>query len=270
MTQVISKDGTVIAYERSGQGPALILVDGALCSRDFGPTRKLAPLLAPHFTVYVYDRRGRGESGDTAPYSKEREVEDIDALIQHAGGAAFALGFSSGGALALEAAACGLAITKVVAYEPPYVGDNGRKRGAEYEGDLKTLIAAGDRGGAVKYFMRTMVGIPAPFVVMMQLMPWIWRKMKAVAHTLPYDAAVMSEFKVPSSRLASVRVPTLAMYGSKTDARLITATQALAAAVPGAQTRSLAGQTHNVSPTVLTPAVVEFFTAGAAPAGVRR
>jgi pimeloyl-ACP methyl ester carboxylesterase len=258
MNHVISKDGTAIAYERSGQGPALILIDGALCSRAFGPMPKLAPLLAPNFTVYVYDRRGRGDSGDTLPYSKEREVDDIAALIQAAGGSAFVLGLSSGGALALEAAASGLPIQKVVAYEPPYVNDPSQRDGAEYESELKRRIAAGDRSGAVKYFMRSMVGIPAPFVMMMQLMPWLWRKMKAVAHTLPYDAAVMSEFKVPAARLASVRVPTLAMHGSKTDARLARAAHAVAEAVPGAQHRTLDGQTHNVSPTALTPAVTDF------------
>jgi len=270
MTQAISKDGTVIAYERSGKGPALILVDGALCSRAFGPMPKLAPLLAPRFNVYVYDRRGRGESGDTLPYSKEREVEDIAALIQEAGGSAFLVGLSSGGALALEAAASGLDIKKVAAYEPPYVAAGGQEGGTEHERQLKSLLAAGHRGGAVRYFMRSMVGVPAPFVIMMQLMPWIWRKMKAVAHTLPYDAAVMNEFKVPAGRLASIQIPTLLMHGSKTDVRLQRAARAVADAVPGAQHRILEGQTHNVAPTVLAPAVVEFFTADTASADVRR
>ena len=269
MNQVISKDGTAIAYERSGTGPALILVDGALCSSTFGPMAKLAPLLAPHFTVYMYDRRGRGQSGDTLPYSREREVEDIAALIKEAGGSAFLLGLSSGAALSLEAAASGLAIRKVAAYEPPYVDDGGQNGGAEHERELEALIAAGNRGGAVKYFMRSMVGVPAPVVMIMQLVPGIWSKMKAVAHTLPYDAAVMSEFQVPTVRLASIRVPTLAMHGSKTDVRLQKAARAVADAVPGAQHRTLAGQTHNVKPTVLAPAVVEFFTADGVSAHAR-
>ena len=270
MSQAISKDGTVIAYERTGAGPALILVDGALCSRGFGPMPRLAPLLAPHFTVYTYDRRGRGESGDTLPYSREREVEDIAALIREAGGAAFLVGLSSGAALVLEAAASGLDVGKVVAYEPPYVAEDGQSGGAEHEGELKRRLAAGDRGGAVKYFMGSMVGVPAPIVVMMQLMPWIWRKMKAVAHTLPYDAAVMRGFRVPTERLASIKVPTLAMHGSKTDLRLQRATRAVADAVPGARRLSLAKQTHNVSPAVLAPALVEFLAAGTAQAGVRK
>ena len=259
--KVISRDGTTIGYGRSGEGPALILVDGALCSRGFGPMPKLAPLLAARFTVYTYDRRGRGESGDTRPYSREREVEDIAALIQEAGAPAFLLGLSSGAALALEAAASGLAIRKVVAYEPPFVGASGRRNGAEHEAELEKRVAAGDRGGAVKYFMRDMVGVPAPAVVMMRLMPWIWRKLTAVAHTLPYDAAVMRGFEGPTARLASIKVPTLALHGSKTDPRLKKATRAVADAVPGAQYRTLDGQTHNVNPAVLAPAVTEFFAA---------
>jgi len=261
MSQAISKDGTAIDYERAGQGPALILVDGAMCSRDFGPTPKLRPLLAPHFTVYAYDRRGRGKSGDTLPYSPQREVEDIAALIQEAGGSASLVGLSSGGALALEAAASGLPIDKVVAYEPPYVGVTGNGAVPDHQARLQALVAEGDRGGAVKYFMRSMVGAPAPMVVMMQLMPWIWRKLKAVAHTLPYDAAVMSGFEVPAARLAEVRVPALVMHGSKTDARLARAAEAVAAAVPGALHRTLPGQTHNVSPGALTPALIEFLAA---------
>lgn len=258
MSHVTSKDGTRIGYQRSGQGPALILVDGAMCSRDFGPMPKLAPLLAQRFTVYVYDRRGRGRSGDTPPYSPEREVEDVAALIQEAGGRASLVGLSSGGALALEAAASGLPIEKVVAYEPPYVGASGNGGGADHLTRLQALVADDDRAGAVRYFMRSMVGVPAPMVVMMQLMPWIWRKLKAVAHTLPYDAAVMTGFEVPAARLAAVRVPALVMHGSKTDPRLARAAEAVAATVPGAQHRTLPGQTHNVSPAVLAPALVEF------------
>ena len=260
MNHAISNDGTAIAYERTGSGPALILVDGALCSRSFGPMPKLAPLLAPHFTVYTYDRRGRGHSSDTQPYSKEREVEDIAALIEEAGGSAFVLGLSSGAALALEAAASGLNIKKVAAYEPPYIDQTGEHGAAEHERRLKALIAAGDRGGAVKYFMRDMVGVPALAVVMMRLMPWIWRKLAAVAHTLPYDAAVMNKFQVPATRFAAINIPTLAMHGAKTDVRLQKATRAVTDAIPGAQHVTLAGQTHNVNPAVLTPAVVKFLT----------
>ena len=264
MSHVTSKDGTTIAYERSGTGPALILVDGALCSRAFGHALKLAPLLARQFTVYAYDRRGRGQSGDTHPYSPAREVEDLAALVEAAGGSAFLLGLSSGGALALEAAASGLAVNTVVAYEPPYVDDSGQRGGAAHEGQLQRLLAEGNRGGAVKYFMRDMVGAPAPLVVMLRLMPWIWRKLEAVAHTLPYDAAVMTAFRIPRARFASIGVPVLLMNGSKTDSRLRDAARTIADGIPAARHVELAGQTHNVKPDVLAPAVLEFLTAPAA------
>jgi pimeloyl-ACP methyl ester carboxylesterase len=260
MSYVRSKDGTTIAFEHRGTGDALILVDGALCSRTFGPSPKLAQLLAPHFTVWSYDRRGRGESGDTRPYSTAREVDDIAALVTEAGGAASLLGLSSGGALALEAAASGLGVKSVIAYEPPYVDDAGSRSGAAHEQQLEQLVATGNRGGAVKYFMKDMVGAPAAMVVMMRAMPWIWRKLEAVAHTLPYDAAVMTEFRIPRTRFASVTVPTLVMNGTKTDARLRQAALALAGVIPGAHHRELAGQTHNVNPGVLVPQVVEFLS----------
>ncbi|WP_224240197.1 alpha/beta fold hydrolase [Hyalangium gracile] len=262
MNKVISKDGTPIAYEKSGSGPALILVDGALCSRQFGPMPKLAPLLAKRFTVFTYDRRGRGDSGDTQPYAKERELEDLDALLQAAGGSAFVVGLSSGGGLALEAAASGLNIPKLVAYEPPYVAaHDARHAKANHEAQLQRLLAEGRRGDAVKYFMRDMVGAPGFVVFMMRLMPGTWKKLTAVAHTLAYDANIMGDFSVPAERLASVRVPSLILYGGKTDAKLKKAAETVADAVPGARRGTLDGQMHNVDPKVLTPAVVEYLTA---------
>jgi pimeloyl-ACP methyl ester carboxylesterase len=185
-------------------------------------------------------------------------VQDIAALIDAAGGSASLLGLSSGAALALEAAATGVGVAKVVAYEPPYVDDAGHGGGAWHEGHLKGLIAAGNRGGALNYFMKDMVRVPAPFVYVMRLMPWIWHKLKAVAHTLPYDAAVMTEFKVPRTRFASIRIPTLVMNGTKSDGRLKLAARAVAEAIPGATYRELAGQTHYVNPRALGPAAIEF------------
>ena len=259
MTHVVSKDGTRIAYERMGSGPAVVLIDGAMCSRAFGPMPKIAALLKDHFTVYLYDRRGRGESGDTQPYSKAREVEDIDALVRAAGGAAFAVGLSSGAALALEAAASGLPLRKLAIYEPPFVTtDSAAGAQADHEGKLKALVAAGARGAAVKYFIRDMVNVPAPFVLMMQLMRGVWGKLKAVAHTLPYDAAIMGNWRVPAARLAGVRTPTLAMYGGKTDTRLKRAVEELVNVLPDVRQQTLPGQTHNVSAAVLVPAVVQF------------
>jgi pimeloyl-ACP methyl ester carboxylesterase len=260
MSHVISKDGTRIAYERMGSGPAVILIDGAMCSRAFGPSRKIAELLKEHFTVYLYDRRGRGESGDTQPYSKAREVEDIDALVRAAGGSAFAVGLSSGAALALEAAASGLALPKLAVYEPPFMPDDAAQHAhADHEAKLKALVAADARGAAVKYFMRDMVNVPAPFVLMMQLMRGVWRKLKAVAHTLPYDAAIMGDWQVPTVRLAGVRAPTLAMCGGKTERRLKRAIEELVKVLPNVRQQVLPGQTHNVSAAVLVPALVQFF-----------
>jgi len=258
MTHVISKDGTRIAYERLGSGPAVVLIDGAMCSRAFGPMPKIAALLKDHFTVYLYDRRGRGESGDTQPYSKAREVEDIDALVQAAGGAAFAVGLSSGAALALEAAASGLPLRKLAVYEPPFVAADSIAQQPDHLAKLKALVAAGERGAAVKYFMRDMVNVPAPFVLMMQLMRGAWRKLQAVAHTLPYDAAIMENWHVPAARLAGVRTATLAMYGGKTDMRLKRGVEELVKVLPNVRRQILPGQTHNVSAAALVPALVQF------------
>ena len=157
----------------------------------------------------------------------------------------------------------------MVAYEPPYVDDSGQRGGAAYEGQLSRLVAEGDRGGAVKYFMKDMVGAPAPMVAMMRLMPWIWRKLEAVAHTLPYDAAVMTAFRIPRARFASIGVPALVMNGVKTDPMLREAARTIADAIPAARHRELAGQTHNVTPAVLAPEVVEFLTGSTSTASRR-
>ncbi len=163
MDTVRSADGTTIAFTRAGHGPALILVDGALCSRSFGPMPKLAAQLTPHFTVYTYDRRGRGASGDTAPYSADREVEDIEALVTLAGETVYVHGTSSGSALALEAAKRIPAIGKLAVYEPPFIVDDTRTPiPDDYLARLDRLVADGRRGDAVKMFMR-FVGTPAIF-----------------------------------------------------------------------------------------------------------
>jgi pimeloyl-ACP methyl ester carboxylesterase len=262
MSTVISRDGTAIAFERMGSGPPLILVDGALCSRAFGPMPKFAALFAKSFRVYLYDRRGRGASADTRPYSKEREVEDLEALIGEAGGSAFVLGVSSGAGLALEAAASGLPIEKLAVYEPPYMvmpADRERHSSADHEAALVRFIAEGRRSDAVKYFMRDMVGVPAFFVFLMRFMPGVWSKLEQAAVTLPYDAAIMGNWSLPTQRLGAVRAPTLVVGGGKSDARLRAAVEAAAKAIPNAQLRTLPGQTHNVRPEALSPVVTDFF-----------
>lgn len=257
----VSADGTRIAFERRGQGPLLVLVDGALCSRAFGPARQVAAAFEDAFTVVAYDRRGRGESGDTAPYDVAREVDDLAAVIDAAGGQAAVLGQSSGGALALEAAAAGVPMRRLAVYEAPYVGLRRNRDGSprDYHGELAALLDAGERGKAVDYFMVKMVKGPAFLPLMFRLMRKPWAVLRATAHTLRYDAAVMgSGFTPPTERLARIATPTLVMCGGKAAPEMADAQRQVASAVPGAAHRMLPGQTHQVSPAALRAAVAEF------------
>src|SRR4051794_10672114 len=220
MKKVISKDGTAITYDKAGSGPLMILVDGALCSRAFGPMPKLAKLLSPDFTVITYDRRGRNESTDTQPYAPEREIEDIEALINDNGGSAFVVGFSSGAGLALAAAAHGLNILKLALYEPPFmVDDEGHHPPADSLQQLQNMIAGNRRGDAVKFFMKDMIGLSGIFTFIMKLTP-VWSKLKGVAHTLPYDVAIMGDYSLPEKKAASVTTPTLISGGDKSQVTL--------------------------------------------------
>lgn len=260
MNQVISKDGTVIAFDRLGEGPALILVGGAFQHRAIDPrTAQLAALLAQQFKVFHYDRRGRGDSSDTQPYAVEREIEDLEALIKEAGGSACVFGMSSGGVLALEAATRGLALTKVALYEPPFnSGDEQARRAAEhYTRELTALLSEGRRGDAVALAMTTW-GAPAEAIAGMRQTP-IWPLFESVAPTLAYDNAIMGDGSIPAERLASLAVSTLVMAGGASPAFMQDAAQAVARALPNAKFRILEGQTHDVAPEVLTPVLVEFF-----------
>lgn len=261
---VTSPDGTVIAYDTAGTGPALVVVDGAFCHRTFGPSPTLAPLLAEHFTVYTYDRRGRGDSTDTAPYDVERELDDLRALIGVAGDSAHVLGFSSGGILALRAAAAGLPISKLAVYEPPLVTENirGHRPPPDAVEQLNAMVAGDRRGSAVKFYLTQVIGAPAPVFYAMRLMP-TWPKMKAVAPSLPHDAAVFTE-AATTTLLARVHVPTLAIGGLKSPASMRAAVAAVADAVPHARQRLLPKQSHNVSTKVLAPVVQEFLAPAAA------
>ena len=259
MPKVTSKDSTQIAYEKTGAGPAVILVDGALCYRAFGPMQGLAKLLSPHFTVTTYDRRGRGESGDTQPYALEREIEDLEALIQAAGGSAYVCGLSSGGALVLEAAAqLGDRIKKLAIYEAPYNAEESALQAwREYRQQLNQSLAAGRRGEAVVAFMK-LVGTPAEQIEGMRQAP-VWPLFEAVAPTLAYDAAALGEDRLPPTQLAArVRTPALVMNGTAIPFMCDTA-QAIAEAMPNGQQRTLEGQTHEVDPEVLAPVLMEFF-----------
>ena len=264
MTSTVrSKDGTSIAFDRVGTGPAVILVDGALCHRKMGPMGPLAQVLAPHFTVYTYDRRGRGESGHTEPYAIAREVEDLQAVITAAGGSALVCGVSSGAVLALEAAQRGVSMRKLALYEAPCIVDDTRTPLPEdYLSRLIDMIARNRRGEAVKYFMAA-VQVPKVFVWLMSVLP-SWKGLKATAPTLVHDMTLLDGLQrgqpLPAHRWSTVRVPTLVMDGGKSPAWMRNAQRALAAVVPGATTRTLPGQTHMVKATVLGPALVEFFT----------
>jgi pimeloyl-ACP methyl ester carboxylesterase len=264
MSMVQSSDGTPIAYTKSGNGPALILVDGAFCYREFGPSAKLARELEPHFTVYSYDRRGRGQSGDTEPYAVDREVEDIAALVEEAGGSAFVYGISSGAALALEAADHVPGIEKVAAYEPPFVVEqSGPVLPDDFLPTLNEHVAANRRGEAAKMFMRH-VGTPRIAIAVMQLLP-VWKKLKAVAHTLPYDMEILRDESrgepIPAGRWGSVTAPTLMMSGGKSDDWMQNSARAVADALPNADYRTIEGQNHMLKAKAIAPVLVEFFGA---------
>jgi pimeloyl-ACP methyl ester carboxylesterase len=265
MTTARSADGTLLAYESRGEGPPLILVDGALCSRAVGPSAKLAQALAARFTVITYDRRGRGESGHgSAPYAAEREIEDIAALIADNGGAAFVCGVSSGAVLALDAAAAGLPITGLAAYEPPFIVDGSRApMPADYAETLNALLASDRRGDAVRLFMRN-VGMPAALASLMRLSP-VWRKLKRVAHTLPYDAAIMGDTQsgrpLPAERWLDAEVKTVVIVGGKSPEFFHNGTRMLVGQLPSAEHRVLPGQTHMVKAKALAPLLIECFAA---------
>ena len=260
MNRVTSSDGTAIAYDMSGKGPAVILVGGAL--QDRMGNAQLAALLAPHFTVFNYDRRGRGDSGDTAQYEVKHEIEDLEVLINEAGGSAFVFGSSSGANLALEAAAQGLNITKLALWEPNFIVNDGRPPLPEdYVEQLTEMVSSDRRGEAVEYFMTKAVGLPVEFVTPMRNMP-MWKGMEAEAHTLAYDGTIVRDNMAGNPVLAeqwpSVTVPTLVIDGGETQ-WMSEGAQAIADALPYAQRRILKGQTHDVDPEALAPVLEEFF-----------
>lgn len=242
---VQSADGTMIAYERAGDGPPIILVGGAF--NDRSTTRALATALATDFTAYGYDRRGRGGSGDAGPYAVQREIEDIAALIELAGGGAYVYGLSSGAILAAYAAAEGLPATGLALFEPPFqVGPDGGTKG-ELPERLTELVSAGRRGDAVELFLTDAVGLPAEAVAGMRGMPeWSW--MEGLAHTLPYDTTVTGDGALPAARLATITAPTVVLDSTGSPEWLRDAAAATAAAIPVATHRSLEGGFHEVPP----------------------
>jgi pimeloyl-ACP methyl ester carboxylesterase len=263
MTTTTSADGTKIAYTRAGSGPALVLVDGAMCYRGSSPNDALAKELAAHFTVYTFDRRGRGESGDAGPYAVEREIEDVATLVKEAGGEAFLFGISSGAALALEAARS-LPVPKLAVYEPPFIVDATRPRvPVGYVARLDQALREGKRGKAVKMFMTEGVGLSGATVAMMRIMPF-WAKLKRVAHTIPYDTALVIGHQAGEPLPAAwpeVTVPALAIDGGRSPDWMRNGVASLAKVLPSAEYRTLPDQTHIVKAPALAPVLTEFFLA---------
>jgi hypothetical protein len=252
-----SADGTLIAYEHRGEGAPLVLVSGALCTS--ASEAPLAELLSPHFTVFTYDRRGRGASGDSLPYAVEREIEDLAAVIAAAGGSAAVHGTSSGAALALRAAAAGLPITRLSLYEPPFETDPAaRDRNTRYVRRMRELPARGRRGDALAAFLDA-VGMPPQALSGLRLLP-MWSGMEALAHTLAYDHEVMGDGMVPTGLLATVPVPVMVVDGGASPAGMRDAARAVSRALPRGRHRTLTGQTHEVAPHVLAPALAGFFS----------
>ncbi|WP_437966034.1 alpha/beta fold hydrolase [Sorangium sp. So ce260] len=248
MKKTTSRDGTTIAFDQTGQGAPVILVLGAFNDRTTGAP--LAAYLARRFTVLAYDRRGRGDSGDAATYTIDREVEDLDAVIQAAGGAAAVFGYSSGALLALAAAARGLAITRLALYDAP------PGQPAEHTHALASLVAAGRRGDAVEYFQRRMVGIPDEVVAQLRHAPFR-PALEAMAHTLVYDATIVADGRITAA-LTEVRQPALAIAGGAGAPVMRQVAETLAAQLPGGRAVTIEGATHDIAPALLVPVLERF------------
>ncbi|MEZ4671101.1 MAG: alpha/beta hydrolase [Anaerolineae bacterium] len=259
MTTVQSQDGTVIAYDKSGSGLPVVLVCGG--SVDHTSNAPLAEHLAPHFTVYNYHRRGRGNSGDTQPYAVDREVEDIAAVIQAAGASAYLYGSSSGAALALEATRQLTGqVKKLALWEPPYFADESLPRPpADTAETFQRLVAEGRRGDAAEFFMAKVVGLPPEFVGFARSQPW-WANQEALAHTLAYDATIMGDYLIPTGRVATVKTPTIVMTGGASFGFMSQTANVLAQIMPDARHHVIEGQEHNIAPEALAPVLIEFFT----------
>ena len=253
MERVTSADGTSIAFDRTGSGPALVIVVGAFCTRLTAKT--LTAILAADYTVYEYDRRGRGDSGDASVYSVEREFEDLDALIAEAGGTAFVYGHSSGAALALGAAAHGVPMEKIAVYEPPFFP--GQDSPGAFTQEVRDVLAAGDREeAALRFIVNT--GAPREAAEKIKLAPF-WPDMMAIAHTLPYDLTLSDLGAVSLNWTADIPVPILALAGGTSAEWAVNVAEGIAATAPDARARVLEGQDHGVSDESLAPVLKEFF-----------
>ncbi len=259
MEEGVSADGTRLAFDRFGSGPPLVMAAGAF--NDRCTTEPLGRALADVAEILNYDRRGRGRSGDTPPYAVEREIEDLDALLDAAGGTAAVFGYSSGGNLTLKAAAAGSAIDRLVLYEPPFNPDDGYPTlSPDLPQRLKELVEAGRRGDAVELYQTAAVGMPDALVAQMRGAPFR-PDMEAIAHTLAYDAAIVGDRRLPTELLASIDIPTLVVCGEEGAPFMRAAARAVAEALPSATLVSLPGQGHGIDPDA-TAAVIGDFVAG--------
>jgi pimeloyl-ACP methyl ester carboxylesterase len=256
MMTAVSADGTTIAFDRYGDGPPVIMTVGAFNTRS--TTEPLSRALEQRFTVLNYDRRGRGDSGDTAPYAVDREIEDLGALVAASGLPASVFGYSSGAALALKAAASGLPITKLVLYEPPFNPDDSYPLlPANLADQLAELVSAGRRGDAVELYQTKAVGIPEDVVAQLRHAPFR-PGLEAIAHTLAYDATIIGDRSLPTELITSVTAPTLVISGEQSPPFLRAAAQAVAQALPNGRLNSLPGQGHDISPEATAPVMAEF------------
>lgn len=254
-SKAVSKDGTSIAFEKVGTGRTLILVDAAGGFRGWSPMPALAEQLAPHFTVITYDRRGRGESTDTLPYDVDREIDDLQALIESAGGSAFVHGFSSGAVLALHAAARGLPFQRLTLMEPPLAVDNPAPTGPDLGAEVAKLIVVGRPGDGFEHWMKS-IGVPAEMISGMRGESY-WPALEELAHTLVYDSIILRS--MTAERLSSITTPTLVLASEGSGENLRAWAKGVSAALPNGSLRVLKGEWHGVPPDVLAPALAEFF-----------
>lgn len=257
MRKVVSRDGTKIAYQKAGDGPPVILLYGGF--RDHTIFDPLVPEMAPHVTTYVYDRRGRGESGDAPAYAVEREIEDLEAVIGEAGGEAVVFGGSSGANLALQAALAGSPITKLAMHEPYFRVKGYLPPPPDFRDKLRALLAEDKRGEAAEYFAAELVGLRPQEIADWRRNP-LWAMNEANAHTLVYDAAICGDFRVPVERLATFDTPALVVNSDHTSNWLHVASEAIAAALPNGRWLSLPGAWHRIQPDILGKVLVEFAT----------
>jgi pimeloyl-ACP methyl ester carboxylesterase len=258
MPNVTSADGTELAYDTAGDGPLVILVDGALCFRDSGPMRSIAEQLGTDLTVLQYDRRGRGGSADTLPFAVEREVEDLEALIDAIDAPASLFGMSSGGALVLAAAAAlGSKVSRIALYEPPYMPEQARAGATAYTAELTASLGSGDRDAAVAAFLRR-VGTPDATIEGMRRSP-AWPHLEALAPTLAYDDQLMGDSAVPTERIALIGVPVLTLAGGATPPFLQYGAATVADFSTRGEFRVIDNESHDVSPVALAAQLVPFF-----------